>query len=386
MLLQRRDLKILVAALWADMAAAQTVFIQPAYVDTLARYGGLGPERAGYALSWEMTAFAVTTIAMAFFAHRLPWKPTIWAALLVIASGNVLSMLLADFQQLLIVRTLVGGASGLIVPLAFAAVGRLANPERAFGLMIGILLIYAALFLGIMPWLTSVAGVTGLFGGMLFTCIIAAFGMRWFPDDCRPEEAGARNKFTWPAKGHRLALAGMLLYFAHLTSFWSFASVVAEDNRVSEGSIALALATSQIAGIVGTALPAVWGDRIPLIRALALAVLGSVASVAILLVLTDASTFLLAVLLFHFGWNLGHSYLLALFARLDPTSNLIVMATAMQKVGIAAGPAIAAAIYGVKGGNWVMIASLLLGLAAMAALTPAARLRKVVREPDYNIS
>jgi predicted MFS family arabinose efflux permease len=357
------------------MAAAQTVFIQPAYVDTLARYGRLGAERAGYILSWEMTAFAVTTIAMAFFAQRLPWKRTIWAALIVIASGNILSMFLTDFQQLLVVRTLVGGASGLIVPLAFATVGRLANPERAFGLMIGILLVYAALFLGIMPWLTSFAGVTGLFGGMLFTCILAALGMRWFPDHFSPEDRDARSKFSWPSKEHRLALLGMLLYFAHLTSFWSFASVIAENNRISEGSVAVALATSQIAGIFGTMLPAVWGDRIPIIRALAIAVLGCVASVAILLVLTDATTFLLAVLLFHFGWNLGHSYLLALFARLDPTSNLIVMATAMQKVGIAVGPAIAAAVYGVKGSDWVMIASLVLGLTAMAALTPAARTR-----------
>jgi uncharacterized membrane protein YuzA (DUF378 family) len=47
----------------------------------------------------------------------------------------------------------------------------------------------------------------------------------------------------------------------------------------------------------------------------------------------------------------------------------------MQKVGIAVGPAIAAAIYGVKGSDWVMVASLVLGLAAMAALTPAARIR-----------
>jgi predicted MFS family arabinose efflux permease len=133
-------------------------------------------------------------------------------------------------------------------------------------------------------------------------------------------------------------------------------------------------------------LPAVWGERIPYLRALALGVLGCVVSVAILLVLTDASTFLLAVLLFHFGWNLGHSYLLALFARLDPTSNLIVMATAMQKVGIAAGPAIAAAIYGTKGSDWVMVASLLLGLAAMAALTPAARSRKVTKEQEFLIS
>ena len=46
------------------MAAAQTVFIQPAYVDALARYGRLGAERAGYILSWEMTAFAITTIAI----------------------------------------------------------------------------------------------------------------------------------------------------------------------------------------------------------------------------------------------------------------------------------------------------------------------------------
>jgi predicted MFS family arabinose efflux permease len=386
MLLQRSDLKILFAALWADMAAAQTVFIQPAYVDTLARYSGLGPERAGYVLSWEMTAFAITTIAMAFFSQSLPWKRTIWAALLVIASGNVLSVFLNDFEQLLIVRILVGGASGLIVPLAFATVGRLANPERAFGLMIGVLLIYAALFLGIMPWLTSVAGATGLFGGMLVTCILAALGMRWFPGDFSPKDTGGRHKFNWPAKGHRLALAGMLLYFAHLTSFWSFASVIAQNNRVSEGSIAVALATSQIAGIAGAMLPAVWGERIPYLRALALGVLGCVVSVAILLVLTDASTFLLAVLLFHFGWNLGHSYLLALFARLDPTSNLIVMATAMQKVGIAAGPAIAAAIYGTKGSDWVMVASLLLGLAAMAALTPAARSRKVTKEQEFLMS
>jgi predicted MFS family arabinose efflux permease len=167
----------------------------------------------------------------------------------------------------------------------------------------------------------------------------------------------------------------MLLFFAHLTSFWSFASVIAQDSKVSEGSIALALAASQISGIFGTVLPTVWGARIPMIRALSLAVLGCAASVGILLVQADASTFLLAVLLFHFGWNLGHTYLLALFARLDRTSNLIVMATAMQKIGIAVGPAIAAAAYGAMGGNWVLIASLCLGLGAMTSLAPLARSR-----------
>lgn len=364
------------------MAAAQTVFIQPAYVDTLARFGGLGAELAGYILSWEMTAFAVTTIVMAFLAQRLPWKRTIWIALLMIAAGNVLSMLLTDFRQLLVVRIMVGGASGLIVPLAFATVGRLANPERAFGLMIGILLIYAALFLGSMPWLTSATGVAGLFGGMLLTCLLAALGMHWFPHDDTQRDTSSRNRFTWPAKEHRLALAGMLLFFAQLTSFWSFASVIAQDNQVSEGAIALALAGSQIAGIVGTALPAVWGERIAFMQALSIAVLGCVASVAILLVLADASTFLLAVLLFHFGWNLGHSYMLALFARLDRSSNLIVMATAMQKIGIAAGPAIAAAAYGAKGGNLVLVLSVLLGLAAMAALTPTARSREIAKQPE----
>lgn len=368
-------MKILIAALWADMAAAQTVFIQPAYVDTLAQHGRLGAERAGYVLSCEMTAFAATTIAMAFLVQRLPWRRTIWFALLVIAAGNIFSLLIKDFQSLLIVRIVVGGASGLIVPLAFATVGKLASPERAFGLMIGILLIYAALFLGFMPVLTSIGGVIGLFGAMLFTCILAGLCMRWLPYDAEPEGPRTRDRFHWPADGHRLALVGMLLFFAHLTSFWSFASVIAQDSKVSEGSIALALAASQISGIFGTVLPTVWGARIPIIRALSLAVLGCAASVGILLVQADASTFLLAVLLFHFGWNLGHTYLLALFARLDHTSNLIVMATAMQKIGIAVGPAIAAATYGAMGGNWVLIASLCLGLGAMASLAPLARSR-----------
>ena len=362
------------------MAAAQTVFIQPAYVDTLARHGGLGAEQAGYVLSWEMTAFAATTIAMAFLAQRLAWKRAIWLALLVIALGNVLSTFAAGSPILIAVRLLVGAASGVIVPLAFAIVGRLDNPERAFGLMIGGLLIYAGIFLGVMPWLTSAAGVAGLMGGMLFTCCLAMLTMRWLPDDRGFEPFTAQRKFKWPAAGHRLALVGMLIFFTHMTAFWSFASVIAQANKVSEGAVVLALASSQFAGIAGTALPAAMGERLSLLRALGLAILACIAAAAILLVRTDATTFMVAVLLFHFGWNLGHSYLLALFARLDPTSNLIVMATAMQKAGIAAGPAIAALIFGAKGSGGVLIASLVLGLCAIAALMPAAKARDVARQ------
>jgi DHA1 family inner membrane transport protein len=355
------------------MAAAQTVFIQPAYVDTLARFGGLGSERAGYILSCEMMAFAGTTIAMAFLSQRLPWRRTIWAALLVIALGNVLSILLASSPLLLAVRLLVGGASGIVVPLAFATVGKLPNPERAFGTMIGVLLIYAAVLLGVMPWLTAYAGIAGLMGGMLFTCFIGMLSMRWFPADAPRCDSDTRPRFKWPDRGHWLALAGMFLFFTQLTSFWSFASVIAQDRGVNGGAIAAAMAISQIAGVAGTALPATIGDRIALIRALSLAILCCAATAAILLVRADAATFLAAVVLFHFGWNLGHSYLLALFARLDASSNLIVMATAMQKCGIAAGPAIAAATYGAWGGNWVLVVSLTLGLAALASLAPTAR-------------
>ncbi len=361
------------------MAAAQTVFIQPAYVDALARHGGLGAEQAGYVLSWEMTAFAATTIAMAFLAQRLPWTRTIWLALLVIALGNVLSIFVAGSHILLAVRLLVGAASGLIVPLAFAIVGRLDNPERAFGLMIGGLLIYAGIFLGMMPWLTSAAGVAGLMGGMLFTCCLAMLSMHWLPAERATDPATAQRTFTWPVAGHRMALVGMLVFFTQITSFWSFASVIAQAAKVSDGAVALALAVSQFAGIAGTVLPAAMGERLPLLRALGLAILACTAAAAILLARTDATTFMVAVLLFHFGWNLGHSYLLALFARLDHTSSLIVMATAMQKAGIAAGPAIAAGIYGAKGSGGVLIASLALGLCAMAALTPAAKARETAK-------
>ena len=361
------------------MAAAQTVFIQPAYVDALARHGGLGAEQAGYVLSWEMTAFAATTIAMAFLAQRLPWTRTIWLALLVIALGNVLSIFVAGSPMLLAVRLLVGAASGVIVPLAFAIVGRLDNPERAFGLMIGGLLIYAGIFLGVMPWLTSAAGVAGLMGGMLFTCCLAMLSMHWLPADRATDPATAQRTFTWPVAGHRMELVGMLVFFTQITSFWSFASVIAQAAKVSDGAVALALAVSQFAGIAGTVLPAAVGERLPLLRALGLAILACTAAAAILLARTDATTFMVAVLLFHFGWNLGHSYLLALFARLDHTSSLIVMATAMQKAGSAAGPAIAAGIYGAKGSGGVLIASLALGLCAMAALTPAAKARETAK-------
>jgi predicted MFS family arabinose efflux permease len=115
------------------------------------------------------------------------------------------------------------------------------------------------------------------------------------------------------------------------------------------------------------------GNRLAVPIALLLAIVCCIAAPALLLFHTDATTFLAAVIFFHFGWNLGHAYLLALFARLDASSHLIFMATAMQKIGIAAGPAIATVMYGRKGGDAVLLLALVIGLVALAALTPAAR-------------
>jgi len=372
-MLERHELKVIAAAIWVDMAAAQTVFIQPAYVDTLANYGGLGTERAGYILSIEMMAFAITTIAMALVSHRISWHKTLWTALSVIAAGNIASIFVADPAYLLAVRLVVGAASGLVVPIAFATVGRLSRPERAFGIMIGVLLLYAAGFLSLMPFFAKVAGVGGLMGGMLFTCLLGMLFMAWFPVEAAHQDIARPAMGQWPTPGQWLALTGMLLFFTQLTSFWSFASVIAGNNGVAAGAVAGALAISQVAGIAGTALPAMAGNRLAVPIALLLAIVCCIAAPALLLFHTDATTFLAAVIFFHFGWNLGHAYLLALFARLDASSHLIFMATAMQKIGIAAGPAIATVMYGRKGGDAVLLLALVIGLVALAALTPAAR-------------
>ncbi|MGB1439908.1 MAG: hypothetical protein ACPG63_09035, partial [Luminiphilus sp.] len=101
---------------------------------------------------------------------------------------------------------------------------------------------------------------------------------------------------------------------------------------------------SQFAGIAGALLAAVLGSRLGRLMPLMVGILGGALC---LYFLVDEFTFLvfaLAVCVYNFAWNVVHPFLLAAMADFDRRGRVVVYAVAMQMVGLAFGPGLAASL------------------------------------------
>ena len=102
--------------------------------------------------------------------------------------------------------------------------------------------------------------------------------------------------------------------------------------------------------------------------------LAGVLSVAWLSVATPGPVaFTIAVAVFQFGWNMTHPYLLGVFSRFDRSGQVVIYGTALQKIGLAAGPAAAAFVLAGNRHDTVLALSMALGIVAMLLAVPAAR-------------
>ena len=364
------------AAILADVAAALVIVVQPVFVEGLARHAGLGDAAAGYILSIEMTAFAAATIAMALVSARLRWRPLLAAALVTMIVANLASAPLIGTPVFVPLRLLAGAAAGVIVPLAFAAVGMSRRPERGFGIMIASVLSYGALVLALAPILLVRFGLTGLLVTFAVQSAIALLMIGAFPDPSRSEAGRVVRERRTRRRFEILALVAMTSYFAAQSSFWAYASLVGAQLGLDSPSIGRALAASQFAGVLGAAVPALAAVRFGQVPPLLVGMLCGILPLAVLAPGLSAGAFIVILSVFQFGWNMTHPYLLGVFSRFDRSGQVVIYGTAMQKIGLAIGPAAAAAVVGAGDLLRVVTLSMVFCAAALVLVLPAARAQR----------
>jgi predicted MFS family arabinose efflux permease len=372
----------LVAAISADVAAAQIIVVQPAYVEGLVRHGHLSAEAAGYTLSIEMLSFALATIAMVFLAARIRWRLTVGLSLAVLAVAHLASAGLVGTAAFLPTRIIAGAAAGVIVPLAFGAIGTLARPERGFGLLIATVLVYGAIMMAVAPTLLESGGLFALLAAFAVVAGAAIFLIRAFPEPVRSAAGRVEREHRLSATFEWSALIAMAFYFAAQSSFWAYASLIGAYRGINETAIASALAISQIAGIAGAAVPALMHTRLGQSLPLAIGILCGVVPLVALLQFDSMLTFAVAVAVFQFGWNMTHPFLLGVFSRFDRTGQVVVYGTAMQKIGLAAGPAVAAAVLGQDRFARIILLSIACMAIALGMVLPAARAQRILSDSN----
>ena len=369
-----------VAAILTPLIGGMVFVVQPGFVEGLTQYVGFTAKQAGYVTAAEMAGIACASIILTLISHRLNWRRTLCVCFLIELAGNALSVPVREFGLFAIIRFVVGVGSGGAISLGFALIGMTRTPERNFGWNIGLAGLYGA---GVMFALPAVLGAVGFNGFLLFFVACAAGGVylvRFLPTRVAREVSTAGTTLLpWAWKGP--ALAAILLYFTAQGAVWAYLFLIGTAGGLSEAQAATALTWAGIAGIFGGLTPVLIGDRAG--RAGPLLV-GIVAGLVPMLYLRGPQLvvgYTIGTCVYNFAWNMTHPFLLATYASFDRTGRVVVYATALQTIGMAIGPAVAAAMIHAGDYSPINMLAVVLFVATLGLVLPATlRQARVQRE------
>ena len=361
----------LVSMVFLAVVGPQAIVVQPAFVGGLVSQLDFSPAQAGYVSAAENTGKAVMSIAMMFLVTRVNWRYMFYVALFLLIGVNLFCTVSQSYQAYLAARAISGCANGIIIPLCYVVIGLTARSERNFGIMMVFVLLYSAGIYLAVPTLFQIAGFNGLLILFAAFALLALPLVRNLPVAGEQEKhAGeAGNSLSWTLRG--MAIAAMFFFFLAMFSLFPYLLLIGSSSGIAPQTIANAMTVAQFCGMGGAFLVVVIGDRfgraLPLAVALSLVIL----SISVLGYIPSVAGYTVAVCLFLGLSSFVHPFILAAQARFDRSGRQVTYATAMQMIGIASGPAIAARILEVGGGySHIMLVAAVFVLITLACILP----------------
>ena len=343
--------------LFGSAIGAMSFIVQPVFVQGISNGLGFSAEQAGYAASAEMSGFALATILLVFLAGKINWHKAFYFLLSWIVLGNLLSSVIAsDFNMFLVTRMMAGIGSGGVVSLSFAMVGMTSNPDRNFGLMVSVAMISGAIVMYLAPGIMEASGLSGLL--YLFSALgaVGLFLVRFAPLSLKEEAQDTLEVSQTNWMPILLSVGAMFAFWLAQGGVWAYLGLMGEVKEAGVDDISKALTLSQFSGLAGALLPVIFASRFGRVWPMALALLAGVLPLLIFIYGTGGvQEFLIIALIYNFGFNLGHPYLLAIMANLDATGRVVIYSVAAQTIGMAVGPAVTANVlseFGYNGIAW----------------------------------
>jgi hypothetical protein len=272
-------------------------------------------------------------------------------------------------------RLIAGIAEGVLISLGYAAVGRSSNPNRSFGYLITLVLTYGALGLLVIPAALRNGGVRLI---MVTLAVMAATGLlavSGFPEGDDSAPAAAISSLRRLPTREAAMLLAVLAFFLSQGFVWAYLFLIGTQMGIGAQGVADALTVAQIAGIGGALSAATLGSRIPQLATLALGIACILLGLLLFSYRLNAAGYAFAAIAFNWAANLLTPFLIALVADLN--QRLVQIAVALQMLGLAIGPALAALT--VTSGRYSTMLTISAALAATTLLCGSyARARPMV--------
>lgn len=339
---RRRELAATLALAFTGSVGAFFLSLQPILMGAWVDRAGLTLQEAGLAISAHMLGKLLGTVLALLLVKPGRARKIIVAGAALAALGE-LSCALAGGIALNVAaaRLLAGFGGGILAASATASAAALANPDRAFALVLFCQTLTGSLGLYFAPLLLQAVGLAGLFVGLgLLSLSVVTAAPFFLEPQPRSEAAGGSSALLAPAAG--LLLLSLFIHYVANNGVWAHLERIGVEAGIDAGRIGAALAVGQAFGLVGSASAMLLAQRVPRLAAILVGVVLTGGS-AVWLAFVDGEVWLgVGVALFIGSLSFAVPFYLGALAAQDRAGRLVVVGQLAIMAGLFVGPSLAA--------------------------------------------
>ena len=367
------------------------VNIFPVMVDALMAGAGLSAEQAGQITFANTIGAVIGAFAVSWLIRHIPrWKRAA-AILLGCSIGmDVLTIQLANLDLLIPLRLVHGILGGALVGLGFAVIARSGIAGRSYSMVLLVQYTGGAIGVGFLPALVAEHGTYVPFYALITFSTITLIMLPLIADYPLPvvskqAEAGPGSTDQFTQEGAaRPALAPIIITLVALFCFqfanmalFAFIFDLGKSFELPVGFISQTLFWANLVAISGAALAAVTGQKYPLSKPLAAALLITLAGLLMFVFSNIRPLFIIANVITGITWAFCVPYFLTMASRFDSAGQMGAFGGFASKLGLACGPLFAG--YFITAGlgytQLIIVATVVLAV-CLIAVPAAARLDK----------
>lgn len=316
----------------------------PFFVGLQVSAGGLTQAQAGSLGSAYLVGFSLASLTGLWWVPRFNWRVLIGAAAAIIVLCLFTLAETGSYGVSIGSVFVIGLMMGGFWTIAYRIFGASANPDRSFAT--GIVVAYT--FLALVSYVVGqfvvpdhgLRGSAYLLGAII---VVLGFSALLVPSGIS-EDAGKSTAISYrPPLRVALALLGILATGFAFAAVWAFAERIGVAAGFDSSRISPVVATNLLASAAGSVLATVLGTRFGRRRAL---LVGMALMVAAIIALSWSETYwLYAIGIVGLGFTIGFvlPYQMGALAALDAEGRFVVLISAAQGIGSAAGPALGGA-------------------------------------------
>ncbi|WP_051687229.1 MFS transporter [Microbulbifer sp. HZ11] len=356
------------------------VNIFPVIVDALMAGAGLSAEQAGQITFANTMGAVIGAFTVSWLIRYIPrWKRA--AAILLCCSigMDVLTIQLANLDLLIPLRLVHGILGGALVGLGFAVIARSGIAGRSYSMVLLVQYTGGAIGVGFLPALVVEHGTYVPFFALITFSVITLLMLPLIADYPLPTEAESRahaeSAAPLPLAPIIITLIALFCFqFANMALF-AFIFDLGKTFGLPLGFISQTLFWANLIAIGGAALAAVTGQKYPLAKPLAAALIITLLGLLLFVFSDIRPLFILANVVTGITWAFCVPYFLTMASRFDSAGQMGAFGGFASKLGLACGP-LFAGYFITGGGSYTQLIILTVAVLAICliAVPAAARL------------